>query len=54
MYALPSLDVYDLQDVRLDELAGYGDDIRYALDDEDPLSGATGFAIAYDCDLRTF
>lgn len=48
MYGLPSLDQYDLQGVRPDELAGYGDDIRYALDDMDPLSGESGFGIAAD------
>lgn len=50
MYGLPSLDIYDLQGVRPDELSAYGDDIRYALDDEDPMTGATGYAIAYDCE----
>lgn len=45
MYTLPSLDIYDLQGVRPDELAAYGDDIRYALDDWDPLTGIEGFGI---------
>lgn len=44
---LPSLDFYDLQGVRPDELAGYGDDVRCELDDMDPLTGETGFAV-YD------
>lgn len=45
MYGLPSLDLYDLQGVRPEEAALYGDDIRYALDDMDQV--AEGFAIAY-------
>jgi hypothetical protein len=45
---LPSLDLYDLTGVTADEAALYGDDIRYALDDLDPLTGADGFAVADD------
>ncbi len=48
MTALPSLDLYDLQGVRPEELAAYGDDIRYALDDVDPLAWAYGFGTTYD------
>lgn len=45
MYVLPSLDIYDLQGVKPDELAAYGDDIRYALDDMDQLTGIEGLGI---------
>lgn len=48
MPTLPSLDLYDLQGVRPEEAALYGDDIRYALDDLDPMTGATGFGITDD------
>ncbi|MFJ4768507.1 hypothetical protein ACIP88_05220 [Streptomyces uncialis] len=33
MTRLPSLDDYDLQDVRFDEAALWGDDVRDAVDD---------------------
>jgi hypothetical protein len=42
MNRLPSLDDYDLQGVRLDEAALWGDDVRYAvetLNDSTPLDG---------------
>lgn len=52
MSALPSLDIYDLQGVRPEELAAYGDDIRYALDDLDPVTGAEGFAVVDDLYAR--
>lgn len=48
MYRLPSLTSYDVQGVRPEEAALYGDDIRYALDDLDPLFGADGFGIEMD------
>jgi hypothetical protein len=45
---LPSLDSYDVQGVTADEAALYGDDVRYAFDDLDPMSGETGFRILAD------
>jgi hypothetical protein len=45
---LPSLDSYDVQGVTSDEAAQYGDDIRYAVDDLDPITGADGFEIVND------
>jgi hypothetical protein len=45
---LPSLDAYDVQGVTSDEAAQYGDDIRYAVDDLDPVSGEPGFRILAD------
>lgn len=48
MAGLPSLDLYDLQGVRPEETALYGDDIRYALDDLDPMTGVDGFSVIDD------
>lgn len=47
-HRLPSLDAYDVQGVTADEAANYGDDVRYAIDDLDPMTGAEGFGIALD------
>lgn len=37
MSRLPSLDTYDMQGVRLEEAALWGDDVRYAVDDLEHL-----------------
>ncbi|WP_406161067.1 hypothetical protein [Streptomyces canus] len=45
MNRLPSLDDYDLQGVRLDEAALWGDDVRYAVEARNDSTPLDGFSI---------
>jgi hypothetical protein len=45
MNRLPSLDDYDVQGVRPDEAALWGDDVLYAVEARTDLSSADGFPV---------
>lgn len=45
MNRLPSLDDYDLQGVRLDEAALWGDDVRYAVETRNDSTPMDGFFV---------
>ncbi|MGW1268152.1 hypothetical protein [Streptomyces sp. NPDC002491] len=45
MTRLPSLDDYDVQGIRPDEAALWGDDIRYAIEDRSDSTPADGFFV---------
>lgn len=45
MNRLPSLDDYDVQGVRLDEAALWGDDIRYAVEARSDSTDLDGFSV---------